>query len=515
MNYFMNVTGIFGDSGPFQMLDFFGDLGMTGQKREKKEEINYLQKGEKILSLLREKKPKAFYKDNTLECVKWCWKQTWATAMRRVGARLEESFIEELQGADEEEGSQLESACSKLVQQLPEGVLVEPEEGTRQLRLMDVMCKHQQKAVICVRYNGKEITVPVGADYKGKYHDYKLRGDKGPFMCIHNFKPLITELYLRRYALDALKKLKAESRGYESYIQICAIGKLIAHFRIEDKTLLELIEASSWCEILVLYPESEAAKVAVLRIESMELQYVLEYLREDYCRRKDESKMERQLSGDYAKSFMTKKNIPKKYVEAMSRSGFNRYFGYVEFDEDCDLALMEELYREYDALAKEIGLPKYEEVSLRFRKLGNHKASGLYYYILKCLCVDVRYPSSMAHEVGHMIDYHMDHISAKYAFLEIADRYGYLLRSYMRSGKDEKQIAILKGNTKYNLDYYLQSTEIFARCFEMYLVRIRKIDNSLCKPADGFAYPNDEILNGLLEKFYDDILKELTEEKAA
>ena len=159
----------------------------------------------------------------------------------------------------------------------------------------------------------------------------------------------------------------------------------------------------------------------------------------------------------------------------------------------------------------ELGLGRYPEVSLRFRKLGNHKASGLYYYTLKCLCVDVRSPGSMVHEVGHMIDYHLDHISIKYEFQRIFDRYESLLKDYVRNNKGN-DTAILTGKTKYNLSYYLQPTEVFARCFEMYVVKCRNIDNSLCKPQGGFAYPEDAILLSSIQEFYDRILKKLEKE---
>ena len=253
--------------------------------------------------------------------------------------------------------------------------------------------------------------------------------------------------------------------------------------------------------------------MAVLDISIYDVQEILWELRKDYMMRKEESRMDKEISHEHARSFQTKKNIPQKCVRAMRKSGFNDYFGYVEFDEECELKLMEELYREYKAFAKEIGLGEYPEVSLRFRKLGNHKASGLYYYVLKCLCVDVRSPGSMVHEVGHMIDYHMDHISIKYSFRKIFERYEWLLNEYMR--KADKEVAdVLKGNTKYNLQYYLQPSEVFARCFEMYVVRIREIDNSLCKPNYGFAYPADEILMGYIKEFFDDILLKKKDEAA-
>ena len=46
--------------------------------------------------------------------------------------------------------------------------------------------------------------------------------------------------------------------------------------------------------------------------------------------------------------------------------------------------------------------------SIRFRKLGNHKAIGLYYPLIQCLCVDLRNTTSFIHELGHLIDHCMD-----------------------------------------------------------------------------------------------------------
>ena len=252
-------------------------------------------------------------------------------------------------------------------------------------------------------------------------------------MAIANLDSLLGELALRRYLLDKLRYLKSGKSVFGEYEQIPAIGKMQAKLRgvLENLEISDLMAKEFYTVILVFYPDSKEAEQAALLNSGIDMNILLLSLQEDYIKRKEEARMEKELSNDYAKSFQTKKNIPQKCVHAMRTSAFNKHFGYVEFDAECDLKLMEELSREYGAFAKELGLPKYGEVSLRFRKLGCHRASGLYYYTLKCLCVDVRAPGSFAHEVGHMIDYHEDHISAKYVFHEIYERYELLLKAYM------------------------------------------------------------------------------------
>ena len=363
-----------------------------------------------------------------------------------------------------------------------------------------------------LNYDDEDMVIPVGASFKKRYEGgCRLKEDRGNYIRTYNFRKIVSELYLRQYILNKLRSLKMDSGDEELYKQNRVIGKLQEEFEKERQNteykFLQENRGKYWggYGMLLFYPEKPDSEAAVIKINTYYLQRILYSLQNDYVMSKEEAQMEKVLSGDYAKSFQTKKNIPMKCIQAMSRSGFNDYFGYVEFDEECDLKLMEELYREYRAFAMELGLNRYPEVSLRFRKLGNHKASGLYYYLLKCLCVDVRSPESMVHEVGHMIDYHLGHISARYAFQRIYDRYERLLKDYCHNS-NTAEAKVLKGNTKYNLKYYLMPTEVFARCFEMYVVRIRGVDNSLCKPAGGFAYPEDEELMDLIREFYDGIL---------
>lgn len=514
MNLGMNGSGIFGDFGIFPMMP----ITVPGEEplfdeAEGQEEKNYLQKGEKILTLLRERESRPFLKDTVLEMVKKRWELTQNAAAKKIGETLEVEFLSFLKSSPVNP-EELEEACAFLQTKLPAGVSLLVEDRLRERSLANSLCEYRNKEVVNLRYGYEDVVLPVGAPFKKKFEGgCRFKSERTmPLVNTRIFTRFMGEMYLRNYLLQTLRKLRAG--GSEKYRSHRVIGYLQERersrrgFNESYPCMKQEIDESyrsteSYFRMLLFYPETPEAEKAVLYIGVWDLQDVLWRLKEDYESRRREARMERELSKDHALSFQDKKNIPYKTVRAMRNSGFNDFFGYVEFDELCDLSLTEEIFREYRAFAEELGISKYPEVSLRFRRLGNHKASGLYYPALKCLCVDLRSPKSMVHEVGHMIDYHLDHISITYEFQPVYKKYEELLRGEMN--KDKSVSAVLKGKSKYNLEYYLQETEVFARCFEMYVVHVRQIDNSLCRP-ESFAYPKDDKLIELIRKFYDGIL---------
>lgn len=210
----------------------------------------------------------------------------------------------------------------------------------------------------------------------------------------------------------------------------------------------------------------------------------------------------KELSGDYARSYQTKKNIPKATLSAMKESYFNTYFGYVEYDETVDLNRIEELQKEFAAV-KEVYLKGVDATqnAIRFRRLGNHKAAGLYYPSVKCLCVDVSHPDSMIHEFGHLIDY-------EYGSLSMQGEFSYIRKLYSDLLKSDERTKQLKG--KYNLDYYLMPTEIFARSFELYMLKVKGVDNSILKTDLAlFAYPKDETYLEAVSRYFDTVLSRI------
>ena len=231
------------------------------------------------------------------------------------------------------------------------------------------------------------------------------------------------------------------------------------------------------------------------------LSYSMKILVKQFHLEEEIIKFERKQSEDYALSFQTKKNIPDTILNEMKSSLFNKWFGFVEFDEDSDILKVRELAKEFEAFENQI-LRQGEKklVSLRFRKLGQHKATGLYYPRYNCICVDVNNPHSFTHEYFHMIDYTNDRLSSKYDFLEIYDRYESLIIAATKN---------MQLSGKYNLDYYLLPTEVFARCAEIYMVRTLGINNSLVNTfISGFAYPDDDILKtDYIDTYFSNLLR--------
>ena len=125
--------------------------------------------------------------------------------------------------------------------------------------------------------------------------------------------------------------------------------------------------------------------------------------------------------------------------------------------------------------------------------------------MLGCLVVDVSSPSSFLHEYGHCLDNLQGgskQLSEQAAFYHTYCLYKDAL---IASLGDEGAESMRKSNSKYNLSYYLLNTEAFARCFEMYLVRVLKLNSSLCKQEEGlgWAYPDDDELMESVKTYFD------------
>ena len=224
-----------------------------------------------------------------------------------------------------------------------------------------------------------------------------------------------------------------------------------------------------------------------------------------------EEKHRRKLHGMVARAYTTKKNIPTHILREMKNSELNNYFGFVEFDEDVDLKLVGKIVEEFKRINHHVFHDfQCKDVSLRFRKLGKHRATGLYYPTLLTMVVDFRYPQSFIHEYFHLLDDVLGNLSLKFDFSPIAMRYQYLLTKRVKESKEEGSSEIILTG-KYDLGYYLRKCEVFARCGEMYLFRNCKVVSSLLKPEETklFCYPEDKQLNELIEDYYSKLLSSL------
>jgi hypothetical protein len=212
------------------------------------------------------------------------------------------------------------------------------------------------------------------------------------------------------------------------------------------------------------------------------------------------------LESDYAKSFMTKKNQSDKLKEKINASRFWKYFGYVEYDEDIDYDAITQYEKEFERFYKKhISKIDLSKNAIRFRRLGQHHAAGLYYPYEKCLCVEIEQPNAFIHELGHLIDYERGNLSVQPDFREICDdTTKHLLECMKQSDQLAKE---LKSKNKYNLSYYRTPTEVFARCFELYAYYVWGVKNSLLKAEYGGVYDCSEENIRKIKAYFDKIFE--------
>ena len=125
-------------------------------------------------------------------------------------------------------------------------------------------------------------------------------------------------------------------------------------------------------------------------------------------------------------------------------------------------------------------LPKTKNVPiLRLRKLGNHKAAGLYVPSLNTIVVDFRNPSeihgnhaekeasfsSFIHEYGHYLDYNLVNSDGMTTSLSLEPEFRPIIEKYVEQLKENGIYSQSHGKTA---NYYAVPTEVFARAFEVY-----------------------------------------------
>ena len=167
---------------------------------------------------------------------------------------------------------------------------------------------------------------------------------------------------------------------------------------------------------------------------------------------------------------------------------------------------------------------------LKLRKLGKHKATGLYAPFLNILAVDVRNTESFIHEYGHYLDYKhggKENYSLRDDFEHIITSYSNnfkiiskkkeddLLTRLMKASKEsipsvvsleEKRLSseleLLKQTVKM-FDYFTTPTEIFARGFELWVYETITSNSSLLKNREEYSNSIEYTsFNGIKESLF-------------
>lgn len=212
-------------------------------------------------------------------------------------------------------------------------------------------------------------------------------------------------------------------------------------------------------------------------------------------------KYQKEVNSEYARSFETKKNIPDKTKSVMKNNRFLDNFTFVELDELTDVDKFYLIENEFMSIKEASNIDKYinKNAEIRFRRLGQHKSSGLYYPKQRCICIDINSPSSFMHELAHHIDNTM---AAKQASLDADFRIiAIMYKKALEDALKEEESKEVCNYYKRKKGYFHTPTEIFARCFELHLKINKGIVSSLlpeeCNLTLKNGYPklNEDLLS--------------------
>ncbi|MBB1063200.1 hypothetical protein [Limosilactobacillus fastidiosus] len=225
------------------------------------------------------------------------------------------------------------------------------------------------------------------------------------------------------------------------------------------------------------------------RKDTYVLNFVNKYLQNTYNIVRQQ-RYEHELGKEvHAKSWEPKKNINKETQQIMDKTVLHQYFNKIELDNDVDLALFKKFEDEAMRLMAKMPGNKEQPV-LRLRKLGNHKAAGMYVPMLNTIIVDFRKPSeiyadrqenkkeeasfsSFIHEYGHYLDHQLGsrkNLSldsqkpqnfVEAPTLSLQPAFANILKQYTEKLKKD-------GVTGKKLEYFSTPSEAFARAFEVY-----------------------------------------------
>ena len=214
-----------------------------------------------------------------------------------------------------------------------------------------------------------------------------------------------------------------------------------------------------------LYPKN----LEKARIHNHVIDFVENYIQNTYdifLQREYEKDIDKQTR---ASAWQTKKNINKETRKIMETTTLNKYFQFIEIDNDVDLGLFSQFEKEMERMHGI--LPKTGDTppELRLRKLGNHHALGLYVPQKNTIAIDFRDTNddiggvglqSFVHEYGHALDY-----ATGSGLLSMSDDFKPIVARY-------RENLTLNGKGSYvanKVEYYTAPTEVFARAFELYV----------------------------------------------
>lgn len=204
-------------------------------------------------------------------------------------------------------------------------------------------------------------------------------------------------------------------------------------------------------------------------------------------------------SGSIATAYMDKKNPDKIHEDLMKNNALNTYFRNVEIDNDVDPHEFDDFTQDYQEVRDKLPkIPTGQEPELRIRKLGKHKATGIYFPHKNTVCIDVHTSGSFVHEMAHQYDLEVKgNASLKEGFRDVAKEYS-------------ETLQVPYGEPKSRYEYLTTPTEILARGFELYAheklgIKNRLLDSNKLSNYDYEPFNNNPELKEKTFKFMESL----------
>lgn len=185
-----------------------------------------------------------------------------------------------------------------------------------------------------------------------------------------------------------------------------------------------------------------------------------------------------------ASAWEDKKNPDKTRQKMMKETVLNKYFSKVEIDNDVNPEEYAQFENDYlETMDKLPKIPGQKTPILRIRRLGKHKAKGVFFPHVNTVCVDIRDSSAFVHEMGHQMDIAVKNNAS------LSKDFDSITKGY------SKNLKIPAGEPKSREAYLTTPTEISSRFFEVYAHERLGIKNKLLNPENLNSYDYDPIRN--------------------
>ena len=280
-----------------------------------------------------------------------------------------------------------------------------------------------------MRHNGKQLVV--GSSAKGQnFAQYRMRYGSGM------------------------------PEGYKSSFYRTDLRTMAGGSRIKKKTGVDLVNN--------IMHEKDTLKRSFNNLEA------LSSLQESQQEGKNftlQKKYIKEHSGSVATAWMDKKNPDETRKKMMKETVLNNHFRKVEIDNDVDPEEYKDFEQSYiDTMDKLPPMAEDRKPELRLRKLGKHRATGVFFPHKNTIAVDIRDSSSFIHEYGHYIDLTVkNNQSLNNEFTSVTKEYSSALKMPDGIGEGKRE-------------YYTTPTEVHSRAFEMYAHERLGINNRLLNP---------------------------------